>query len=447
MPVAVDQHLVPMTGTEASITAYDAALDDLLAFRPAVLDHLGTFAEEFADVPMGHVLAGHLQLMSTDARDLDAVRAAVAALDSLPCNPRELAHRNAIAAWCNGDWVAASAMLDDLLVHHPTDLLALMMGHQLDFFLGDASNLRDRVGRSLGAIDHAHHHHAFVLGMRAFGLEESGDYAAAEDAARGALDVHRDDVWATHALAHVHEMRGETAEGLDFLSATEADWGSGNLFTVHLWWHHALFLLEQHHIDELLAVYDREIHHSRSSGVPMEMLDASALLWRLHLDGIDSGPRFAALSDGWAATGADVSWYAFNDAHAAMAHAGAGRLAQAREVVARLERSLDAGGGRPGGNAAMIASAGLAAARSVVVFAEGRHDDVIELLVPTRRQLHRFGGSHAQRDAWQRTLIESAIRAGRRDLAEALLRERLSTRPDNDFGRVRQQTLAGTARG
>ena len=83
----------------------------------------------------------------------------------------------------------------------------------------------------------------------------------------------------------------------------------------------------------------------------------------------------------------------------------------------------------------------------MVAFAEGRHDDVIELLVPTRRQLHRFGGSHAQRDAWQRTLIESAIRAGRRDLAEALLRERLSTRPDNDFGRVRQQALAGTARG
>ena len=46
-----------------------------------------------------------------------------------------------------------------------TALLALAIGHQLDFFLGDAGNLRDRVGRSLPELDPHHPHVGFVRGM------------------------------------------------------------------------------------------------------------------------------------------------------------------------------------------------------------------------------------------------------------------------------------------
>ena len=34
-------------------------------------------------------------------------------------------------------------------------------------------------------------------------------------------------------------------------------------------------------------------------------------------------------------------------------------------------------------------------------------------LLPIRTRVHEFGGSHAQRDAVERTLLEAAIRAGR----------------------------------
>ena len=43
----IDQHLNPMTGNDDAVAAYDTAIDDLLAYRPAVLDHLGTFATEY----------------------------------------------------------------------------------------------------------------------------------------------------------------------------------------------------------------------------------------------------------------------------------------------------------------------------------------------------------------------------------------------------------------
>ena len=70
----------------------------------------------------------------------------------------------------------------------------------------------------------------------------------------------------------------------------------------------------------------------------------------------------------------------------------------------------------------MTAEIGLPACRAVLAFVEDRHDDVVAELLPIRRVLQRFGGSHAQRDALQRTLLESALRAGRYELARALTR-------------------------
>ena len=48
--------------------------------------------------------------------------------------------------------------------------------------------------------------------------------------------------------------------------------------------------------------------------------------------------------------------------------------------------------------------------------------------------LQRAGGSHAQRDALQRTLLESAIRSGDLSLARALVSERLSVRETSVYG-------------
>lgn len=436
-----DQHLNAMTGSDDDVAAYDTALDDLLAYRPAVLDHLGTFAAERTHVPMCQAMTAYLQLTSTDVRDLDGAKAAASALGSLNLNDRERAHLAAITSWASGDWIAASGLLDDLLATWPTDLLALLVGHQLDFFLGDGANLRDRIGRSLGALDAGHHHTGFMLGMHAFGLEEAGQYQQSEAAGLQALAQHPDDVWATHAVAHGYEMRGMVDTGVQFMTQTEPNWGAGNLFTVHLWWHLALYLLEQQQIDQVLAIYDREVHHGDSAGVPIEMLDASALLWRLHLDGTDTGNRFAALADAWSAGATAEPWYVFNDVHAVMALAGAGRLDEARSLVARLQADAGPAAASTAGllvtNTASTAIAGLPAAQSIVAFAEGRHDDVVDLLLPARRTLSRFGGSHAQRDAMQRTLVESAIRCGRHDLAASLLRERLSARPTGQFALAR----------
>ena len=94
----------------------------------------------------------------------------------------------------------------------------------------------------------------------------------------------------------------------------------------------------------------------------------------------------------------------------------------------------------------MTDEVGLAACRALLAFGEDRHDDVVDLLVPIRRDTYRFGGSHAQRDALQRTLLESALRAGRQDLARALLAERLTLRARSVYGWSRGPAWPGRGR-
>ena len=204
--------------------------------------------------------------------------------------------------------------------------------------------------------------------MQAFGLEESGSYSEAEAAGLAALAVNPDDVWAIHAVVHAHEMRGRVADGIRFLREREADWGSGNLFTVHNWWHLALFHLEGGDIDDTLGIYDAQVHHAESQGVPLEMVDASAMLWRLRLDGVSDGGRFAPLADAWATRTDGRPWYVFNDLHAVMALVGAGRIADAEGVVERLAGYVHCGGS--GTNVAMTAEIVLPASRAIIRFAQ-----------------------------------------------------------------------------
>jgi tetratricopeptide (TPR) repeat protein len=396
---------------------------------------------------MSNAFVAYLHLSSTARGDVDVARAAWEAMAATPMGPREQAHHDAIGTWVKGDWHGASRILDDLLERWPADLLALMYGHLLDFFVGDAANLRDRPGRSLTAFDPAHPHAAFVRGMQAFGLEESGHYEAAEDAGLAALAVNPDDVWAIHAVTHTYEMRGRVDNGVSFLTEREADWGAGNLFAVHNWWHLALYKLELGDPAAALAIYDREVYNDASAGVPLQLLDAAAMLWRLHLDGADTGARFAALADAWTAVDDPRRWYVFNDVHATMAHVGAGDIAAAEQLVARMAAYVRAGrnGTGAGSNVAMTVEVGLPICRAVVAFGQERWSRVVEELAPIRRRLHIFGGSHAQRDAWQRTLLEAALRDGQLDLARALIAERLAVRPTSAYAGTQAERLVSLA--
>ncbi|MCC6469531.1 MAG: tetratricopeptide repeat protein [Alphaproteobacteria bacterium] len=327
-----------------------------------------------------------------------------------------------------------------ILVDYPRDLLALQLAHVEDFFLGQSSMLRDRVARVTGDWDKDVPGYGYVLGMHAFGLEEMGDYARAEERGRAAVAQNPRDPWAIHAVAHVMEMQTRLADGVQWLTERADDWRHDNGFAFHNWWHLALYHLERGEADRVLAIYDASIRPTRSDMV-LEMIDASAMLWRLHLRGIDVGSRWRSIADSWA-TKADYANYAFNDAHAMMAFIGDGRRAAADELLATVVKSA----AQSGTNGMMARDVGVPVCRALSAFGRGDYATTVDLLLPLRPIAHRFGGSHAQRDLLSLTLIEAALRAKQDRLARALLSERIELKPQSPFAWelvARARDLAG----
>jgi len=445
--VAADARGLSLTGSAEAVTAYDQAIDHLIRFQSEVVDAAAAAVAADPGCVMARVFCAYLALMSTEEH---AVAGAIDALEGLRSDnsdldilPRERTHLAAAERWIAGDMAWAGEVLGRISIEYPRDLLALAVGHQIDFFTGDAVNLRDRIGRALDGWQPDDAQLGFVHGMYAFGLEESNLYQQSEEFGRAAVERNPDDVWGIHAVVHTCEMAGRVPDGVRFMRSRANDWQSGNFLNVHNSWHYALYLLQGGDTDGALATYDRMIHHADSQDSALELLDASALLWRMHLEGTAVGGRWAPLASSWARI-LTPGFYPFNDMHAVMSFIGNDELDRAEDLVRALEDFVS----RPvqGSTSWLMTSmVGAQVCRGLVQFGRGEYDSAIARLLPGRKNWHRFGGSHAQRDAVERTLLEAAIRAGRHELAAALVSERLSMRDCNSYAWTKRAWLRNAA--
>ncbi len=409
--------------TLKSLDLYEQAARELLCM---VDDPVATVDRALAlspEMTMAHVLKAWLQLLGTEPAGNAVAIACCDAAERLEADARERAQLEAARALAHGRWAEAGLRLEDLSARYPRDLLALQVGHQIDFFRGDSRMLRDRIARALPAWDPGVPGWHAVLGMHAFGLEETGDYAAAEAQGRRSVELEPRDSWGWHAVAHVHEMRNAPREGIAWMEPTRATWSKGSFLGTHNTWHLALYHLELDQHDEVLRLYDEAIGGTGSS-VVMDLIDASAMLWRLHLRGVALGERFNALATRWAAVGGAGS-YAFNDLHAMMAFVGAGRTELQQPLLDAQRAALDS----EVDNAAFTRQVGHAATLAVQAFGNGDYGRAAALLRGIRSGAHRFGGSHAQRDLIDLSLLEAAARSSDKPLAAALSAERLAMRP------------------
>jgi hypothetical protein len=404
--------------TAQSLGALEQGLHEMRCY---IGDPVATVERALAGSPefvMGHVLKAYLHLLGTEPGGLPVARTAHETALALPANDRERRHLQAIGLVTAGRWRAAGRALEDLSVEYPRDALALQAGHAIDFFTGDSRMLRDRIARALPAWGRGVTGYHAVLGMHAFGLEETGDYARAEGQGRLSVELEPRDGWGQHAVAHVMEMQDRRREGIAWMRDNVDGWSRESFFAVHNWWHLALFHLGLDETDEVLALFDGPVY-GKTSPVILEMVDASALLWRLHLRGVDVGIRWKVLADQWTPV-ATAGNYAFNDMHAMMAFVGAGRSGAADAVLGAQQVAMDGAGD----NVEFTREVGHGATRAIKAFGDGNYAAAFELLRPIRSYAHRFGGSHAQRELIDLTLIEAARRAGQDQLAAALIAER-----------------------
>jgi tetratricopeptide (TPR) repeat protein len=370
---------------------------------------------------IGHTTLAALNSLGGVPGDAAAVREPLAAANALAgkATRREALHIAAANAWAWGDITAAAGHWETALHDDPADILSLRLAHDTHFFLGASQKLRDVPVSVLDAYAPGSRERGFVLGMAAFGLEETGDYAQAEKAGREAADINPADTWAVHAVAHVLEMQGRAQDGIAWLRGLEPHWAPANGLAVHQWWHLSLYLLEEGRFDEALALYDAQIRATPAS-ITLDLVDAAALLWRLELLGVDVGTRWRDLAPFWGAH-ADEHVLAFNDLHISFTFTGAGDNAAAD----RLEASIAAYATRESGtNAVVSKELALPVINALRAFRKGDYTGTLVLLTPLYKRLAPIGGSNAQRDLLVQTLGIAAYRTGQVGLAREIAAER-----------------------
>jgi hypothetical protein len=421
------------TGCEPARDHAERALWRMMSFFEAPLadlDHAIAADEGWA---LPHIMKAGFLLSLTDpalvpqaAEHLQDARQRLAGAPA-----REQIHLAAVDAVLQGRWAEACGRWDELLLTHPRDALALQWAHLWDFHRGDAQALRLRPARALPDWDKDDPLAAYVWGLYAFGLEECNLYALAEDAGRHALQLNPRGPWAIHAVAHVMEMQGRFDDGSGWLRQNQRNWAEGNGFAVHLWWHAALFRLEALDMAGVLRMIDKHFQGA-DLVIFLQRLDAASLLWRLHLLGQDMSAAFGQLLANWPAEDAHAGYSCFNDVHRVMVLLGSGDGAAAEAWVARCaERVLQATeAGR--GNHTVAREAGLPLLRGLLAYARGDGATAAQLLYPARAAAQRCGGSHAQRDVIDQTLLAAAAQAGgdtRTTVGRAVINERLLGKP------------------
>jgi len=410
--------------TPEAVAAYD---DAVRAFNIVYGDAIGSFDAARAAAPdfaMAHLGKAWLLTMANDPALLVQAKALLETARPLAPNEYEKAHFEALTRQVEGDRAGAVAVLDRHLMHYPYDLLAHQAAALADGFLGRFHWVRDRSARALPRWSKDRPGYGTMLAFHAFGCEEAGDYARAEDESREAAELEPHSFWPHHTVSHVMEMTGRPQDGLAWMTEREALWsGPGHTNQVHVWWHKALFHLELGQYEAALALYDGPIRETQRP-FGNALTNASALLWRLDLLGCDVGDRWHELAAIWEGH-ADGKCLVFTDIHAAMAELRSGQEARVEQRLAAMRETAAS----KAAAAELYRTVGIPVVEALSAFHRGAYDETIDLLLQTRVDLWQIGGSHAQRDVIDWTLTEAALRAGQRNVALALAHERLDGRP------------------
>ena len=423
--MVADRYGLPLsTGSAGAGLAYVEGVDRFLAAHAGAEGSFDRAIAADPDFALAHVgRARALQLHGRGALAQAAIAPARTLAPSLP--RRERQHVEALALAVMGQGARALALVREHVAEFPRDAMALAAANGVYGLIG-FSGRQQRNEEQLALLEgvaSAYGEDWWFLGALGFARTEALGWVAGAPLIERSLALDPHNAHAAHAWAHVFYEKGDDETGGAFVERWMPEYPRAAPLHCHLSWHQALFELGRGRHDRALALYESNIRPGRSLGPAFSTLvDSASLLWRRELAG---APR---LSEEWSrvAQHARESFptlgLAFGDVHCAVALAAAGDGEGLARWV-RLLRDADTHGRLPAGSVVP------AVAEAMGAFAKGRYDDVIASLAPVVDQLVRVGGSWAQRDLFENTLLAAYLRAGRPADAQALLRRRVSRHP------------------
>ncbi|XP_044939621.1 tetratricopeptide repeat protein 38 isoform X1 [Mustela putorius furo] len=430
---------------------------------------------------MGHAIANGLVLIGTGSsvrldRELDqAVKTMVEVSQTQLLTQRERLHVSAVETFAKGNFSRACELWEQILWDHPTDMLALKFSHDAYFYLGYQEQMRDSVARIYPFWTPSIPLSSYVKGIYSFGLMETNFYDKAEKLAKEALSINPTDAWSVHTIAHIHEMKAEIKDGVEFMQSSEAHWKDSDMLACHNYWHWALYLIEKGEYEAALTIYDNHVFPSlKASGAMLDVVDSCSMLYRLQMEGVSVGERWQEVLPITQKHSRDHILL-FNDAHFLMASLGARDSGTTQELLTTLQDAskcvpppaisrqdmaillgarvafpspcwgwkpqchgcrLPQGARAPGENCQHLLArdVGLPLCQALVEAENGNPGRVLELLLPIRYRIIQIGGSNAQRDIFNQLLIHAALNCTsgvHKNVARNLLMERDALKPNS----------------
>lgn len=404
-----DRYGLPITtGSATARDAYIAGVDCVLSAAYGDRDHLERAVTADPDFALAHAALARARFLVADVAGARA--AATRARELAPgTTPREASHIDALCLAIEGKPVDALAATRRHLAEYPRDAMVAAPATGVFGLIG-FSGRQDREPEQVSFLEPLKPHLAddwWFQSVYAFALEEMGRLDEALDIIERSMAANPANAHGAHIKAHVLYERGEDAAGLAWLDSWLPDYPKAGLMHCHISWHVAMFALVQGDSARAWEMYREHVHPGGAWGPALNVAtDAPAFLWRAELAGQPRDPALWQALNDYERSCFPKPGIAFVEVHRVLSAVAAGDRAGLESYAAELEQRV-ADGKAPSGDVVPRI------ARGLVAYAAGNWDKAIAELEVALPATVRIGGSRAQRDVVENTLIAAYLKAGR----------------------------------
>lgn len=427
------------TDSSAAAALYREAVALMLAAWPGAAEKLEAAVQADPDFALAHAARARLHAINAQGSEARARITLARDLAARRATARERSHVDVVDAAVGG---RSAEALTAALAHAeqwPRDVLILSLplgAFGLFAFSGMADHDQARVDLCARHAPSFDDKDWWFLATRGWALAENGEVSRGRAMIEASFALRPENANTVHALAHAMFEGGAGGEIRSLVDGWLPGYERRGMLYGHIAWHAALSALEAGDLAAALQIHAEHVEPGVSMGLPINVVsDVASLFWRLQAYGypVPAG-GWAQIAD-YAHTAFPRPGHAFIDTHMALIEAATGDREGLSRRIAALDELVDKGSLGAGRVVPAMARAALA-------FADGDYAGCVRILEPVASDVVRIGGSGAQREVMEDTLLVALMRAGETSKARALLEKRLRRRPSPRDTRWRAQLVA-----